>query len=271
MNEEKSPGFKIRLDEETEESASQPEVEDSRIETLRRKITMIMIVVPFLMIVILGIAYIDIKRRVDNMQDTGTTKVQDLSEGLESKFSSLSLQYAKQEESLGKRIQAIETEIMSLKETLNQAEKSMKAMNAAKADKKDLTGIMAKIDEALPPLHKDLESAASEIKNLGIAFKNELTPLAGTINGNIETLNNLKKDVTALSLGTIDQKKLELALQNERKNHQKQMNQLTGDFGKKILSLENKIAELKKIIELNETPPPPPGKIIEQDIQPKTP
>jgi chromosome segregation ATPase len=271
MNEEKSSGFKIRFDEETEEPASQPEVKDLRVEKLNRKVTIITIIIPILTIVILGVTYVGIKKRVDNMQDTGTTKVQNLSEGLDSKFSALSLQYAKLEETLGKKIEATETALVSLKDALNRAEKSIKAINAAKAEKKEVDGAIAKIDEAIAPLRKDLESSSSEIKNLELTFTNQLAPIAETVTTTTEALNKLKKDIAAFSSNTIDDKKLGSALQNERKNYQQKLSQLTANFEDKILSLENKITELEKIIELSEAPPPPPGKIIEQDIQPKTP
>lgn len=83
--------FKMRLDTDEDEAPVAGQVDELRMEKLSQRVTMISILIPVLIVVILIIAYMDIKQRVLRTEDTGVSGVQNLSKDMESRFSTLSL------------------------------------------------------------------------------------------------------------------------------------------------------------------------------------
>ncbi len=272
MRDENSSDFKIRLDDnddETPDSFFETEIKDQRIEKLNQRITFFSILIPGLICVILFVAYLDIKKRVSIFHDTGTEEVQNLSQDLESRFSSLSQRHAKLKESLDKKILSIENATTSLKNDLKKTETTINKIGSSKTDKKELARAIAKIDKTLSPFQNDLKSISSEIESLSKNFKQELARLAGTIDKAKKDVFKLQGDISFLSSGKIGKKELKLALKNEDERKREKLSQVTRNLENKIELMNRKIKELERISKLSEieTVAPEPGKIIEQNIQ----
>jgi hypothetical protein len=64
MNEEKETRFTIRDEGETPDSFYMADAENLRIEKLSTRITLVAVLIPCLLVIVLAVAYLDIKNRV---------------------------------------------------------------------------------------------------------------------------------------------------------------------------------------------------------------
>ena len=253
MQENMSSKFKLRIDDEGADSQFQAELAELQIKKLSRKVTRISIYILCLTAIMLSVAYLDIKKRIGHIQNTGSTKVQGLSENLESRFSSLSLQYAKLEDSMNKKFLSIKKTTATLKKDLNQSEKFIQTVQANQQNKKEGD-------------KKEIENAWSEIERLDDKFTTQFTGLLSVADQNKKKIKKLQTDLSALSARKVDLKRLNLALENEQKNYQQKLTALSKEFEGKIQSIRDRITAVQKINEFIASPPPKPGKIIEQDL-----
>ena len=127
--------FKMRLDkindevEEPEDSVVQTEVHELKLEKINQRVTLISILIPVLIVVVLVIAYLDIKQRVVRTEDTGASEFQKLSADLESRFSSLSLRQAKLEEAVAAMTEQNDKNVAALNTRLDKLQQSLKEIN----------------------------------------------------------------------------------------------------------------------------------------------
>ncbi|MBN1930110.1 MAG: hypothetical protein JW786_00690 [Desulfobacterales bacterium] len=253
MKENMSSKFKLHIDDEGADSQFQAELAELQINKLSRKVTRISIYILCLTAIMLAIAYLDIKKKIGNIQNTGSNQVQGLSENLESRFSSLSLQYAKLEDSMNKKFLSIEEKTAVLKKDLNQSEKFIQTVQANQKDKKEAE-------------KKEIENIKSEIKRINEKFTAQFTEIISFADQTQKKIKKLQTDLSAFSSLKIDLKKLNLALENQQKNYQQKLTVLSNEFEDKIQSIQERIAAIQKLNEFIATPPPEPGKIIEQDL-----
>ena len=249
MNENDKSDFKIGIDDEGPDRQFQEEMENIRIEKLSNRMTFISVLIPCLIGIIIFIAYLDIKKRVTTVHDTGTMEVQSLSKDLETKLSSLSSQYKQLENSLPK----IENSISSLQAEIKEATTAIRYIRSArKTDNK-------KFDTSIANLEKKTTSSTNELKTIDTDFNNKLANLSKTADKISIELNKLKSDIAKLSSVTIDKKALDSALKNEQKLYDRKLNQIKRDIEKKIISTPSTQVKPKTNTE--------PGEIIEQDIE----
>lgn len=237
--------FKIRLDDETPDTGFQEELEAQRIEKLSHKITLVSILIPCLLCVILFVAYMDIKKRVAGMHNTGETLSQDLG----ARISTL-------DESINKTTSSIQKE-------LNETTTAIKYIRSARrSDNKKFNDLTDKIEKKLENACKDLEIAASKIKILDSGFKKEVADISKELDKAKKELNKLQTDITTLSSGRINKKMFDLALKKEQKIYQQKLDKTAKRLENKIKSIQKSLKKVKA-----EIVPPKPGDIIEQNIK----
>ena len=271
MTDNDNSRFKIRLDDEIPDSGFQEELEDQRLKKLSRRITLVSILIPCLIGVILFVAYLDIKKRIAGMHNTGETLSQDLG----ARVSSLDIMHAKQIHSINKTTSSMQKE-------LNEATTAIKYIRSARrTDNKKFNGSIDKIEKKLESAYKDIEIAASRIKVLDSGFKKELTDLNKGLDKTRKELSKLQADIAAMSSEKIDKKMFDLALKKEQKVYQQKLNKIAKDLEDKIKSIQKSLKKLKKPAPSSlpapkpapskkpapETAAPKPGDIIEQDIK----
>jgi chromosome segregation ATPase len=260
MNENDKSDFKIGIDDEIQDHRFHEEMENIRIEKLSNRITFISVLMLCLIAIIFFLAYLDIKKRVATVHDTGTTEVKNLSKDLEEKLSDLTSKYKQLEDSLSK----IENHTSSLQEELNEATTAIKYIRSArKTDNKEFNDSISKIEKKSSSISNDLKNVSSELKTFDTKFNNKLANLSKTADKISVEVNKLKSDISKLSAVKVDKKTLDSALKNEQKLYDQKLNQLERNIGKKIISMpatqvQPKTATESTIIE--------PGEIIEQDI-----
>ena len=154
-----SARFTIRDQDNAPDSIYVTDADNLRLEKLGSRVTLITILIPCLLVVVLAVAYLDIKHRVTRTQTSGSMGVQNLSKDLESRFSSLSLKQAKLEQAFTDFSDKMDTATASLTVNLKKAATDVKQVAETKLDRSAMKGVTAKADEAnnaVAELKKDL-------------------------------------------------------------------------------------------------------------------
>ncbi|MDL1967577.1 MAG: hypothetical protein LWW97_03275 [Deltaproteobacteria bacterium] len=264
MEEKDTSNFKIGINDESQNHQFQEEMENIRIAKLSSRITFISVLIPCFIGIIIFIAYLDIKKRVMTVHDTGTTEVQNLSKELETKLSALTSKYKKFEDSLP----GIKNNISSLQTNLNEAATAIKyIMSARETDNKGFNNSISKIETSVSSISNGLKSVSSKLKTIDSNFNKKLAALSKTADKISIELNKLKSDMSKLSSIKVDKKILDSTLKNERKLYDQKIDQLKKDIEKKI----NSIKTLRKTTPSEDTKTESTvikhGGITEQDIQ----
>jgi chromosome segregation ATPase len=211
IDEEEYPSFKFNGDDEdepeSEQTLYQEEARDRRVEKISHRVTIISILIPVL---------------------TGAMEIQNLSTQLEDQFEALSKKYGELETSLAQKLAALEKVDKSMKANLKQAQEMVSKINATKVDKKEQQDAFAKIDTALGPIRKELESLAP--------IRKELETLA-PMRKELETLTPMRKQLEALSPMRNDLKAVTVGLRSLGKNTQQQLSTLSANLDKALNDL----------------------------------
>ena len=232
IDDEEYSTFKFNGDDEPEpvpeEALYQEEARDRRIEKISHRVTIITILIPVLLIVVFYVTYRDITSRVSQSQDTGAMEIQNLSTQLEDQFEALSKKYGELETSLAQKLAALGKVDKSMKANLKQAQDMVSKINATKVDKKEQQDAIAKIDTALGPIRKELESLGPMRKEL-----ETLTPMRKEL----ETLTPMRKQLEVLTPMREDLKTVTAELRSLDKDTQQQLSTLSVNVDKALNDL----------------------------------
>ncbi len=130
--------FTLRGGEDVQNSIYISDAENLRIEKLSTRVTLVAVLIPCLLVIVLAVAYLDIKNRVINTQNTGSMGVQNLSKDLESRFSNLSLKQAKLEDQFAANSKSLETTTAALQVNLQKAITEVNRITGEKPDRSEL-------------------------------------------------------------------------------------------------------------------------------------
>jgi DNA repair exonuclease SbcCD ATPase subunit len=274
MAEENSQEFEIRIDEESPDSVFQNEIKNLRLEKLAKRVTMVSILIPCVILLLLVLVYFDLRNRVTANQSTGVSHIQSLSKDFDTRIDKLSTQLSKIEESLASNISTYEKKLSSLKFRVYKSENRIKKIKSSKADKKDLETIK-----------KEISQFSTKLENLDVIFSGKLTGLSAEQNALKKDLAKISADISSLS----SQKKinriyLDDQLKKQEKNQQQELNQLQKELKAKLLSIQKQLKAFEKQLKPSgaksqnpskpmppakppgNTSPKNPGKIIEKDL-----
>ena len=300
MRTDKSQDFRFRMNSDGPHQYLQEDTEDKRQKKQGKRMTVITIVLLCLFGFIVFWGYQDLRKGFSNLRDTDVIVSRELSKTLDSKFSSISIQVAKLEESIGtiqNNFEKLETAFnkkviplneiylvfekttTSLKDNLRDTGKAIDQLKASKSDKSDVTAAVNNIEKKVSPVYQHLKNMEAEIKALDENLTQELAELSGTIykvkNGlkqfdtiqiELNKFSGLKKDLSTIASKQskqIDSKTLEKALQDQQKRTSKDLNTLNAtlkESSSRIKALEGNVQELMKFKALSE---------IKKRLQPK--
>jgi len=245
--------FKMQIDDEKPDFQSQEEIDDLQVEKLSKRITRISILIPCLLFVIILAAYLDLKKNISITDSTGSMGVKALSKELESKFSSLSLRQANLEDALKKRVEAIEKSTASIQVNLNKATTAIKYIRSArKTDNEKFESTITTIDKKLSPLPGDLETIASDLKNIDNTVNNKLANLSKIIGSAKNDLINIRADIDFLKSVMVDKKSVVILLKNQQEAYQLALQKITNNLEDRIKSVEKNLKEIQKVKGLSE-------------------
>jgi chromosome segregation ATPase len=257
--------FKMQTDDEKPDFQSREDIDDFQVEKLSKRVTRISILIPCLIVVITLAVYFDLKKSISITDSTGILGVKGLSKELESKFSSLSLRQANLEDDLTKRIEAIEKSTASIQANLNKATTAIKYIRSArKTDNEKFESSITTLDKKLSPLPGDLETMASDLKNIDNTVNNQLANISQIIGSAKKDLTNIRADIDALKSATIDKKTVGVLLKNQQEAYQLALQKITRNLEDKIESVEKKLKEEEKGVVYQK---PKPEIIIEKNVR----
>jgi len=252
MTKNEDSRFKMRIDDSKPDFQSQEEIDDSQVEKLSKRITRISILIPCLIFVITLAVYLNLKKSISITDSTGTMGVKSLSKEIESKFSSLSVRQANFEDALKKRVEAIEKSAASIQANLNKATTAIKYIRSArKADNEKFESTITTIDKKLSPLSGDLETIASDLKNIDNTVNNKLENLSQIVGSARNDLINIRSDIDFLKSVRVDQKDVDILLKNQQQTYQLALQKITSNLEDRIKSVEKKLKELEKVEKLS--------------------
>jgi methyl-accepting chemotaxis protein len=227
MNTSEHTDFKMSMDDEHTDSEIHSQREDSRIEKLNNKITFISILIPCFIVIVIIFVYMDITKRVIKAQDTGTIKVENLSQDLESRLSSIVNNNKALNESTDKRFSDLD-------------KKTQKQIKSLKAAKSKVNKSLSKIDSEMASLRTDLKDTTTEIKKLSV-----------TVDKSTDTLKKSQEDIQNLSASATKNRDLYTALETIHKKAVNRLDQKTSELENTLLTIQKKIIILEKVLKLS--------------------
>lgn len=300
MNEDSTPEFKIRLDDEpVRPKVKIPAEKDAQsVKKLGRRMTIAILLLFILIVGAMVAGYLDIKKQLSTVHDYGTQEAQNLSSDLQSKFSTLSVKSASVEDSLTQISDAqssLKANIDALKKDIAKVSKLADTLNASKADKKSVKDSAAALSKQLSPLSTEMQKQKSVISAIEKSTREDISTVQKKVLQVAKEAKIFQEKIDAVRAEKASKKDL-LA---EVDHIQKSQDKLEIGLKRVITQLESKINQLEKEMmtrtgsskgstaapvvssttpsstgEPKPTPPsigkpstpPKPGELLEQDI-----
>lgn len=259
-------GFRLSFDEEPEEESHrqiQSEIEDLKVEKLSQRVTIITILIPILIAVIIGVTYLDIKRRVISTETSGSKGFENLSRDLESRFSSLNLRQATLEENFKKESTNLNETSAKMGVRLKETDKALKALSDAaatqKALKKAVSESIAGMDKKMAPLTQQLATVNEKLSTQThetAARLSELEGLLSTIDPALAdlraSLQSLTSELETLAEKKITKEQMDLALKLDRfriisdlEAQDKRLEQQLGEISRQLTLVRGELTALE--------------------------
>ncbi len=249
MNEnlEDNGQFKMRLDEEVEETPIASDVDDLRIEKLSHRMTMITILIPVLLVVVLVIAYMDIKKRVIQTEDSGQLTAENLSKDLESRFEKLTIAQRMIEENLARLKDQSDQSVAKVQINLKKLDDRLKGTSRKMVSQKDMKATTAKLDQNVINVAKSIEELKVQVAQITETLQPRINELQTTLSENKTQMDQLNQSLSAMDQNKIDKAALDLALKLEVLKINRAQKAQIEDLQSQIRALERKVKR----------PPPP--------------
>ncbi len=300
IDDEEYPTFKFNGDDEpepeAEETLYEEEAKDRRVEKLSHRVTIISILIPVLLGAVFYITYRDITSRVSQSQDTGSMEIQNLSAQLHDQSEALSKKYGELEASLAQKLAALEKVDKSMTANLKKAQDMVSKINVTKVDKKEQQDAIAKIDTALGPIRKELESLApmrkeletlkpmrrqlealgpmrndlkavtAELQSLDKDTQQQLATISATLDKASKDLariqSEIQSDLSNLSDQKLNKDALQLELLKAKKNYQRELELTRLTIDKRLSAILRKVKDLEQLAHSPHAATPTPGGTI---------
>lgn len=245
MNEnlEDNGQFKMRLDGDVEESPIHTDVDDLRIEKLSHRITMIGILIPVLLVVVLAIAYLDIKKRVIQTEDTGQMTAETLTKDLDSRFESLTMAQRVIEENLNRLKDQSDQSVAKVQINLKKLDDRLKSTGRKMVSQKDMKVTTEKLGQNVENVAQSIEELKLQVAQLTENLQPRITELQTALTDNKSQMDQLYQKLSALDQNKIDKAALDLALKLEVLKINRAYKAQIEELQSEIKSVERKIAK----------------------------
>ena len=236
--------FTIRDEEEVPDSNYVADAENLRIEKLNTRVTLVAVLIPCLLVIVLAVAYLDIKNRVINTQNTGSMGVQNLSKNLESRFSSLSLKQAKIEKQFAENSKTLETATAALQVNLKKATTELKRITDGKPDQAALTALSKKTEAVVATVQKDMSDLNAAFGKFDDELSAQILLMADGLKKDQSRLAEIEKKTERLDSKKVSKDSMDLALRLERLGLQEMVKDRIREVEKKLDALSKQIDTL---------------------------
>jgi chromosome segregation ATPase len=267
MSREDSDNFKFGSDQMNPDDVLRDVPQDNRVARLSRRVTILAIILPCLIGAALYFLYNDLKNRVAQNQTYGTQSVEDLAQTLDTRLQEFSAKLTQLETMFSERLAGTEKSVENLKTQLGKADSSLKnalgslkTIDTAKADKKELESLanqLATLSAQMTARNNDMSERLSDLTTITQKQVNDLL--------------KLRTEITGLTDSKIDRENL----QQELVNQQQKLLVLSSDLDKKIFAIQNDLRRLEKDLQqtrqsFRPSPAPAPGSsggIVEKNLE----
>ncbi len=251
--------FTIRGAQAEPDANYMADADNLRIEKLSTRVTLVAVLIPCLLVVVLVIAYLDIKHRVINTQTSGSMGVQNLSKDLESRFSNLSLKQAKMEEQLTETSKALETATAALQINLKKATTEFKRMTDDKADQSALAAITRKTEASVSALQKEMADLNTAFSKFDEELAAQILLMAQGLKKDQLRLAEIEKKAQRLDSEKLNKDSMDLALGLERLGLQEMVKDRIREVEKKLAAVKKQIDALNQRLNAQAQKASPPS------------
>ncbi|BBO66795.1 hypothetical protein DSCA_07250 [Desulfosarcina alkanivorans] len=274
--------FTIRSGDAEPESMYMADAENLRIEKLSTRITLVAVLIPCLLVIVLAVAYLDIKNRVINTQNTGSMGVQNLSKDLESRFSNLSLKQAKLDARLAENTNELKKATAALQVNLQKSTAAFNRIADDKADRSAIKAVTQKTDAAIAALQKDMADLNTAFDKFDDELATQVQLMADGLKKDQGRLAAIEKKSRQLESEKMSRESMNLALGLERLGLQEMVKEKIREVEKKLTAMRKQVDALNQ--RLNDqagqasspvptasvSPPPPAGNTGSTGIEEQT-
>lgn len=220
MNEQNEDNgqFKMRLDnlsEAIEDQVIPAEINELKLEKISQRVTLISILIPVLIVIVLVIAYLDIKKRVVQTEDTGTIEFKKLSSDLESRFSSLSVRQARIEDAMERLVEQTNHTIAAIQVRLEKVDDSIKKANKEAVGQKEYNSTKEELVKQINTVVESTNVAGEQMAAIAQQLKKQMDDLSQSLSQADAQIAELGDKFTTLREQKIDKPTLDLALRLE--------------------------------------------------------
>jgi hypothetical protein len=254
-----SARFTIHDREADPESMYMADAENLRLEKLSTRVTLVAVLIPFLLVIVLVVAYLDIKNRVINTQNTGSMGVQNLSKDLESRFSNLSLRQAKLESQLAENTDALKNATAALQVNLTKSTTELKRIAEDKLDRSALTAVAKKTDASIAALQKDMADLNASFSKFDEELAAQVLLMADGLKKDQGRLATIEKKAQQLDSEKLSKESMNLAMGLERLGLQEMVREKIHEVEKKLAEMRKQIDALNQRIDAQARPVSPPS------------
>lgn len=255
MQSKDSETFRFGKDDEDNAEIMHLELQELKVEKLSHRLTLLTILIPCIIGIILGIAYLDIKDRVTRTYDTGATGVQKLARDVESKFSSLSLEQAKIKDTLSK-IPDLENTAAFAQSRIKPMEKALKHLESTGINRDELSRVVERMNERFSSIPSNLKTDLQNIKadaEESAKKVDELSKRLDSVSQALlklgETVQKIDQNIAALEDQSVSKSELELALKLKEIAAKQTLLETTAGFEKKVKGIEETLQALQKKVD----------------------
>ncbi len=212
------------------------EINTLRIEKLSNRVTIISVMIPVLIIAILAFAYIDMKERVLDVDETKKSQMDLVARQLEEKVNALDIRIAKNRFDL-------EQQLPKLSQNGQALENQMAKLQASKADAKKFASGMKEVRSSIAKISASIEKSESRLVKLDKQIKNNASQNKSALE-TVERINQQLQD--AIEENNVNFKKAAAGIKEEIRLFKE-------EFDARLLELaayDQEIAKVKKDISL---------------------
>jgi hypothetical protein len=236
--------FKMRLDEEEGEETPIPtDVGDLRIDKLNTRVTLISILIPVLIVVVLVIAYLDIKKRVIKTEDTGQLTAESLSKELESRFASLTMAQKVVEENIERLKNQSNKSVAKVQINLKKLDDQLKNASKRMASQKDIKATKNKLDQSVGNVAQSIEELRLQLDEINQTLQPRISDLEKTLSDHKTVMTRLEDQLSVLDTNKIDKAKMDVALKLEMLKIKQVYKSQLEDLQSRLKSVETKVAQ----------------------------
>jgi hypothetical protein len=260
--------------EEIPDSIYAADAENLRIEKLSTRVTLVAVLIPCLLVIVLAVAYLDIKNRVVSTQNTGSIGVQNLSKDLDSRFSNLSLKQAKLEEQLAENTKTMESATAALQVKIKKSITEFKGNIESKANRSDLTALAKKTEASMSALKGDVADLNASFAKFDEELAGQILLMAEGLKKDQERVVAVEKKTQQLDTEKLGKESMNLSLGLERLALQELVKDKIREVEKKLARMDKQIDALSQQLKVQpskQASSPPPAVSSPAPVAPASP